>query len=334
MEIITYIKVKWLILETKIKDEEDLKDKKYSDKRLECLKIISVKNLEYRFAPLYYKRITYKLNKDAKTFNFAIYLALVNLLYSKKIYYPLVTLLSLIIEETSSCGYLLYQDAETSQKIECFLYLFEFLLFMQVYILIVLKNFDRALNELLRINNPISKFSTLIYKILLGICQTQCAYYDLAIFSLSEAVYEVKPFIESYKIDDDIKTEDIGKFDKKGDELLKSPEAYLTEIRMFSSFAQCLIRGTMKLYTNHKKNNVKVCYRCRIISKDNKTICLSCHKVTYCNRKCMKKNSSLHEKLCEFYLDNHMLIKILMENMSQNYVIVEEKMNRASIKKK
>ena len=310
MENITYMKVKLLISETKIKDEEDLKDKKYCDKRLECLKIISVMNLENRFAPLYYKRITYKLNKDAKTFNFAIYLALVNLLYSKKIYYPLVTLLSLIIEEISPCSYLLYQDAKTSQKAECFIYLFEFLLFIQVYVLILLKNFDRALNELLRINNPISKFSNLLYKILLGLCQLQCAYYDLATFSLSEAFYEIKPFIDSYKIEDNLKTDEIGKVDKKGVELLNSPESYLTEIRMFSSFSQSLIMGAMKLYTNTKKNDIKVCFRCRKIDKNNKIICLSCHKVSYCSKKCKKKNSCLHEKLCDFYLDNNFITKL------------------------
>jgi hypothetical protein len=184
--------------EVKISQEEDIKEKGTSEKKLETLKVISIKNLEYKFAPLYYKRITFKLNKDAKNFNFSNYFTMINVLYSKKLYYPCVTLLSLIIEEISSIQYGLYDDAPNHQKSECFLHLFEFLLFLQVFLLISLKNYDRALFELLRIKQPINDLNTLLYKVLIGICYGHCLYYDLSIVSLCEAFYLIDPLVSQY----------------------------------------------------------------------------------------------------------------------------------------
>jgi hypothetical protein len=258
---------------------------------------------------------------------------MINLFYSKKLYYPLVSLISIIIEEVSSVSSQLYTDAKKSQKTECFLFLFEFLLFTQVYVLILMNNFDRALYELLRIKEPISDLTTLLYKILVGLCQAQCAYYELSVLSLTDAIYHIKPFVESYKVDDELITEEIGK-DKKGNNIINSPESYINEIRMFYCFTQCLIIGTMKLYTSHIRNNTTVCYRCKLIDKSVKIVCLSCKHASYCSKKCLKKNLALHKKLCHTFIENQLIIKTMMEQMSQNYIIVEEKTNRKNIRKK
>jgi len=169
---------------------------------METLKVINVKNVENRFAPLYYKRISYKLSKDAKTFNFSIYFAIMNLLMSKKIYYPCITLLSLFIVEISSINIELYEEAKSSLKTESFLYLYEFLVFNQVQQLIDLKNFDRALFELLRIMNPINEFNTLIYKSLLGLCLSHCYYHEAAVFNLCEGANLIQPLLNLYKSED------------------------------------------------------------------------------------------------------------------------------------
>ncbi len=186
-------------------------------KKFETLKVITVKQVENRFAPLYFKRISYKLSKDAKTFNFSIYFAIINLLMSKKIYYPCITMLSLFIVEISSINIELYEEAKTNQKTEAFLYLYEFLVFNQVQQLIALKNFDRALFELLRIMNPINEFSTLIYKSLLGLCLSHCYYYDAAVFNLCEGANLIQPLMNLYKSED----QNIQSKDKKGQQEAK-----------------------------------------------------------------------------------------------------------------
>lgn len=124
---------------------------------------------------------------------------MINTLYSLKIYYPCVTMISLFVDEISSISSDLYEQAKTSKKIMCYLHLFEFFLLMQAYILIILKNFDRALFELLRIVNPINEYSTLIHKILLGLCYGHCHYFDLAIFNLAEAGQLIRPLLEANK---------------------------------------------------------------------------------------------------------------------------------------
>jgi hypothetical protein len=294
-------------------------------KNSETLKTLTVKSLETRFAPLYYKRITFKLNKDAKTFNFPIYFVLINLLYAKKLYQPCITLLLLIITEISGMSYDLYKDAKTNKSTECFLYLYEFLLFKLVYLLIKIKNFDRALYELLQIDEPINELNRYLYKLLLGLCQSHCLYYDLAVLSLSEAYYIIKPFIESYKLDDDSLTEEKA---KRYENCLEAPEAYLTEMRMFSHFTQTLITGTMSLYTKFKSNKLRVCFRCRAMNNNINTFCLNCQFAVYCSKKCMKKNYNLHKKLCDYFVENNSILKSLMETMSVNYLIIEEKQNK------
>jgi len=189
---------------------------------LESLRVINVKKLENRFAPLYFKRITYKLQKDAKTFSFALYFSLINIMYTKKLYYPCVTLLSLLIEEINIIKIELYKNSKSSQKIQSFLYLFEYVLFIQVYILILLKNYERALFELRRINEPINLMNKLLHKILLGFCLGQCLYLDFSVYELLEASFVVKEFIDTYNIEE---TEEENQ-EKDKDPFMKKEQEY------------------------------------------------------------------------------------------------------------
>lgn len=125
-----------------------------------------------------------------------------NLLTSKKIYYPCITMFSLFIVEISSINIELYEEAKLNPKIESLLYLYEFLVFNQVQQLIALKNFDRALYELIRIMNPINEFNIVIYKSLLGICLSHCYYYESAVYFLCDGANIIQPLLQLYKSED------------------------------------------------------------------------------------------------------------------------------------
>jgi hypothetical protein len=191
-----------IISETKIGEEENHAKEDSATAKMATLKVITVKNVENRFAPLYYKRISYRLSKDAKTFNFSVYFAIMNLFRAKKLYYPCITLVTLFIVEISSINFNLYEQAKSSQRMECFLYLYEFLVYIQVEMLVGLKNYDRALYELMRIISPVNEFSFLIYKTLMGLCLSHCFYYDLATYNLCEGAALIKPLLEMYKSED------------------------------------------------------------------------------------------------------------------------------------
>jgi len=198
MELIFYSKVIIrFIKDTHITSHDNEKNEKKDKKILESFKILSLKRFDPKFAPLYYRRFFFKINKDAKAFNFAIYFAMINTLYSLKIYYPCVTLLSIFLDEISSINGDLYEQAKTSKKIMCYLNLYEFFLLIQVYILIVLKNYDRALYELLKISKPISEYSNLIHKILISLCYSHCHYFDIALYTLCEASQLIRPLLEA-----------------------------------------------------------------------------------------------------------------------------------------
>jgi hypothetical protein len=187
----------------KIHLEEDVRERRSkNEKKLETLKVFKIKSLEHNFAPLYYKRITFKLEKDAKTFNFSIYFALINVLYSKKLYQPCITLISLIVDEISSISFDLYDQEDKYQKVNSFLHLYEFLLFIQVYLFIYLKQYDRALYELLKIQKNVNEVNELIYKTLIGLCLAHCYYYDIASMNFADGVTLIKNLVDTYKIDD------------------------------------------------------------------------------------------------------------------------------------
>ena len=183
--------------------EEDVRERRSkNEKKLETLKVFKIKNIEHNFAPLYFKRITFKLEKDAKTFNFSIYFALINVLYSKKLYQPCITLISLIVDEISSITFDLYDQQEKYQKVNAFLHLYEFLMFMQVDLFISLKQYDRALYELLKIQKNVNEVNELIYKTLIGLCLGHCYYYDIASMNFADGVTLIKNLVDAYKIDD------------------------------------------------------------------------------------------------------------------------------------
>jgi tetratricopeptide (TPR) repeat protein len=184
---------------TDIHNEEDFKE---NDNQKETLRIFIVKNVEHKFAPLYYKRITFKLTKDTKAFNFSIYFALLNVLINKKLYRPCISLISMFLNDVNSILKDLYSH-KSFQKTEGFLYLYEFLLFLQVYLFVSIKNYERALFALLQVKTNINEYNSFLQKTLLGLCLTHCYYYDLAIVKFSEAVALAKPLIDMYSNNSD-----------------------------------------------------------------------------------------------------------------------------------
>ena len=121
-------------------------------------------------------------------------------------------MISIIIDEISPISLDLYEQEEESQKTNSFLHLYEFLLFTQVYLFITLKQFDRALFELLKIKKNVNEVNELLYKTLLGLCLTHCYYYDIALMNFSDAIHLVKPLIDTYKIEEEESSNSKGQF--------------------------------------------------------------------------------------------------------------------------
>jgi hypothetical protein len=163
------------------------------------IKVFKIKNLEFKFAPLYYRRITFKLNRDTKTFNYCVAIATINILYGKKLYQPCISLLSLMINEMETISIELYEQNKISQKANCYLHLYEFFLFIQVFIFIKLGKFDRALLELQKFTGDINEYNYFLYRILKGLCYSHCYYYDLAIMQYSEALQCCENLINDHK---------------------------------------------------------------------------------------------------------------------------------------
>lgn len=313
--------------------EDDVREKRYkgAERKYETLKVFKIKNLENDFAPLYYKRITFRLEKDAKTFNFPIYFAMINLLYSKQLYHPCTVLISLFVDEISSMAPDLYDQEGESQKVNSFLHLYEFLLFLQAYIFIVLKQFDRALYELLNIQSNVNEFNELLYKTLLGICLTHRYYFDIALMNFSDGIHLIKSLVEEYTLPDEtdpfqkeLSTPNTNKLKDK------TPEIYLTEIRMFMSFLKCFTYETLNIIY---ENRSRYCYRCDIEDNSINAICLNCDSAVYCNKKCMKKNFRLHVNLCRFYKENKQLIANYMERLEESYRSYKDQMYRVEYRR-
>lgn len=142
-----------------------------------------------------------------------------NLLKSKDLRIPSITLMALFINELSPKNIELYEAAKTNEVMEHFLYLYEFLIFNQVQQLILLKNFDRALFELMKITRPLNEFNNLLFKVFLGLCLSQCYYYDAAIYNLCEGANVVQKILDRYKsIDNDLGKDNIPKIKKETEE--------------------------------------------------------------------------------------------------------------------
>jgi hypothetical protein len=119
----------------------------------------------------------------------------------------------------------LYEQNKTSQKANCYLHLYEFFLFIQVYIFIKLGKFDRALFELQKFTGAINDYNFFLYRILKGLCYSHCYYYDLALVEYSEALHCCEPLINEYKEEKKDNVDD----KKKGKEKTKIKEEKFTE---------------------------------------------------------------------------------------------------------
>jgi hypothetical protein len=67
----------------------------------------------------------------------------------------------------------------------------------------ILKQFDRALYELLKIKKNVNEINELFYKTLVGVCLAHCYYYDISIINLSDGVNLIRPLIDAYKIEEE-----------------------------------------------------------------------------------------------------------------------------------
>lgn len=112
--------------------------------------------------------------------------------------------------------------------------------------------------------------------------------------------------------------------------------AYLTEMRVLSSFVRSLIKSVLDLNEAHNGGETKtsICYRCKLEHETAiNTFCLDCKKVKYCSTKCLKYNKPLHEILCKIYLDNYPIITETMKEMRDNYESVKRIENRKNLRK-
>ena len=103
-----------------------------------------------------------------------------------------------MIEEIANIQNDLYLDS-SNHKTNCFLHLYEFLIFLQVYLLMQLKNYERALYQLIRIKEPVNEMNILLHKVLIGICQGHCLYYDLSVYNLCQAYHLNEAMLLHYK---------------------------------------------------------------------------------------------------------------------------------------
>lgn len=102
-------------------------------------------------------------------------------------------------------------------------------------------------------------------------------------------------------------------------------------MRMFYVSIQCFILGSIRLQENHKS---KVCFRCKVEDQSITSICFHCKKAIYCNRKCLKKNKSIHYKICKFHSKNIQAIRTVMEGIRENYSYYKESIEKANERRK
>lgn len=102
---------------------------------------------------------------------------------------------------------------------------------------------------------------------------------------------------------------------------------------MFGSIIASFIQGAMGEYKNVKNNNMRICFRCKLIDKTITEFCMDCKKSVYCNKKCRKKNRNVHEGICDEYIEKYAYIKETIAQMEENYKFLEEQINRQNVKK-
>lgn len=162
------------------------------------LNIIIPKFIQTKFAPLYYKRIKYRVSKGTRTFHLPIYFGIVNLLYSMNLYPCVIEMLNILINNFTNIITVCYNNKDTL-KHEGLIQLFEFIILFQVDILIKMKSYDQALFYLFKIISPINEVNFIYHRLYLSLCLHYCYYYDLSNFFVCEMFNEVKRVISSDK---------------------------------------------------------------------------------------------------------------------------------------
>ena len=175
----------------------NLNENNDENREMKFAKLIVCHKRETTFAPLYFVRHTFIINKDAKSLNIPVYFSLINLLYYKKLYHPCVNLISLFLEEFAPQLDKLYSEyyEEGSIVAEGILYIVEFMLFLQIYILMMHNNFDRAIFYLVRFKKSVNEYNKTIRDLVYGICLTHYGFDEMSIYSLCLATEKMKLLI-------------------------------------------------------------------------------------------------------------------------------------------
>lgn len=91
---------------------------------------------------------------------------------------------------------------------------------------------------------------------------------------------------------------------------------FLVEIRMLMSY----LKGfSLECYTIITRHLSKICFRCKDDQSSVNAVCLNCKKAIYCTKKCMVKNSILHDYVCKYYIEKENSIKMFIEKFGENY---------------
>lgn len=183
------VKIGSLLLNNQINNDEN--------RNIKLSKLILCYKRETSFAPLYFVRHSFKINKDNKSLNFSLYLGLLNLLYNKKLYLPCLNLLSLFIDEFSTEIDNLYSQINNNLVFEGLIYLFEFFLFMQVHILIMHENYDKALYSLLMLKTCTNEYNTMLKDLLMGICLSHYGFCELSLYYFTYSSQMIKVLLNT-----------------------------------------------------------------------------------------------------------------------------------------
>ena len=313
------IKEHQLYMNTKEDNGEENKEK--SAEYDYIVNLITPKLIETKFAPLYYKRIKYRLGKGGRSFNLPLYFGIINILYSMKLYIPLIEMLSILIDNLEPLCRNFYNNMDNIIS-EGLINLYEFMILIQVEVLIKINHYDRAVFELYKMITPSNEVNLIFHRIYLSLALLNTYYYDLSNFYLGEFFNTVDNMIRK----------DPNKFVNKNKEENENlvEETYLDEVKIMFYVAEELLNiniKKIKIQDNMKKEKIKNkeannpilnCYTCKL-NKTLTTVCLNCRKAFYCSSQCCNSNKIIHRFICSIYINFNPLIDTLNRALKENY---------------
>lgn len=190
-----------LYKDTIINVSEVEKEKEKISKFDEIINLVKPKKIETKFAPLYYKRVRYKIGK-VKGYSFSFLMAVINLLYSLNLYYPMITILSNLINSWSYEMNEIYKNLnedEISVETEGIILLYEFLIILCAEAMTKEKLFENAIKILNCVVEPFTEANSIAINLYKGICLNQLKYYDLSTYYLAILIKGTKNVLQNDK---------------------------------------------------------------------------------------------------------------------------------------